>query len=197
LRLRRTGREGNGSWLETTTVTPIATAKAASRRSFLGRIASLLSAIAGGVVSAPALGALFFPVRQKTVEEEEGYLDVGSFDDLQVDQPSKCVVRATRWDAWSRITGVELGSIWLTRSGDGGVTALSAVCPHLGCSVDFLPENRIYSCPCHGSIFDFSGKTKTGPSPRPMDVLDSKVDGKRVLVKYRRYEMGTPEKREG
>ena len=152
--------------------------------------------MATAIVAAPALAALLFPARGKIVVEDDGFLDVASIDDLPADTPSKYVVTATRWDAWSRIAGVELGSVWLTRGADGRVTALSTVCPHLGCAVDFLPENRTFSCPCHASVFDYSGKTTSGPSPRSLDGLEAKVEGKRILVKYRRFLIGAREKRE-
>src|SRR3974390_3248051 len=44
---------------------------------------------------------------------------------------------------------------------------LSAVCTHLGCTVD--RANHGYHCPCHGSVFDDQGVVKSGPAPRPLE----------------------------
>jgi cytochrome b6-f complex iron-sulfur subunit len=44
------------------------------------------------------------------------------------------------------------------------VYAISAICPHLGCIVQQLPENR-FECPCHGSRFNASGEVFAGPAP--------------------------------
>ncbi len=48
-----------------------------------------------------------------------------------------------------------------------GFSALSAVCPHLGCIVS--RSEKGYVCPCHGSYFDATGKALSGPSPRALD----------------------------
>lgn len=47
-----------------------------------------------------------------------------------------------------------------------GYEALSAVCPHLGCSVAAADEG--YHCPCHGSQFDFNGEKQQGPANQPL-----------------------------
>ena len=88
-----------------------------------------------------------------------------------------------------------LGAVWLVRHGDA-VTAFSATCPHLGCSVDAAQEG--FACPCHGSAFALDGRVRRGPAPRGLDPLEVKVtDGDRdVLVRFRRFAIGTPERRE-
>ena len=49
-------------------------------------------------------------------------------------------------------------------STEEGIAAIMLVCTHLGCIVDESPEG--FSCPCHGSKFDFNGKVTGGPAPR-------------------------------
>jgi len=44
--------------------------------------------------------------------------------------------------------------------------ALSAVCTHLGCTVDKTAEG--FRCPCHGSVFGPDGGNRAGPAPRPL-----------------------------
>jgi glycine/D-amino acid oxidase-like deaminating enzyme/nitrite reductase/ring-hydroxylating ferredoxin subunit len=50
------------------------------------------------------------------------------------------------------------------RDTDGSVTALSAVCPHLGCIVSWNRVEATWDCPCHGSRFDVKGRVLTGPA---------------------------------
>ncbi len=51
---------------------------------------------------------------------------------------------------------------------DGGrYHALSLVCTHLGCTVEVTPKTVI--CPCHGSVFDRSGRVVRGPADRPLE----------------------------
>lgn len=44
--------------------------------------------------------------------------------------------------------------------------AVSAVCTHLGCTVNNTTDG--FHCPCHGSVFDASGTVVHGPAPRPL-----------------------------
>jgi cytochrome b6-f complex iron-sulfur subunit len=50
-----------------------------------------------------------------------------------------------------------------------GFSALSLVCPHLGCTVDPQPDG--FACPCHGSRFDLGGKLVRGPAGQALTVL--------------------------
>lgn len=63
----------------------------------------------------------------------------------------------------------------------GGLYAVSAVCPHLGCVV--TAEREGYFCPCHGSRFDSQGKVMTGPAPGPLKHLELFIspDGQLVV----------------
>jgi len=65
--------------------------------------------------------------------------------------------------------------------GETGFTALSLVCPHLGCTVDPVPDG--FACPCHGSRFDANGAVRVGPASEPMRALkvEESPDGKLVL----------------
>jgi len=46
---------------------------------------------------------------------------------------------------------------------DGGnVRALSSVCTHMGCTLQYRDEWRDLRCPCHGASFDLEGKLANG-----------------------------------
>lgn len=46
---------------------------------------------------------------------------------------------------------------------DGGeVRALSSVCSHMGCTLQFRPEWQDLRCPCHGASFDLGGRLANG-----------------------------------
>ena len=56
-----------------------------------------------------------------------------------------------------------------------GYEALSAICPHLGCSV--TAANEEFNCPCHGSRFDLDGTYKQGPANNHLRKLSVAVGG--------------------
>jgi cytochrome b6-f complex iron-sulfur subunit len=45
---------------------------------------------------------------------------------------------------------------------------VSAVCTHLGCSVQWVAERNRFECPCHGSLFDARGRVTVGPAQTPL-----------------------------
>jgi cytochrome b6-f complex iron-sulfur subunit len=63
------------------------------------------------------------------------------------------------------ITFLEDERAFLVRKGNT-FRCLSAVCTHLGCTVNRADQG--YHCPCHGSLFDNEGKVQSGPAPRPL-----------------------------
>jgi cytochrome b6-f complex iron-sulfur subunit len=66
---------------------------------------------------------------------------------------------------------------------DGSWVALSAVCTHLGCTVQYQPaQSRIY-CGCHGGTYDpKTGANVSGPPPKPLTLFKTSVTEKGVLV---------------
>lgn len=48
----------------------------------------------------------------------------------------------------------------------GKVRVQTAVCTHLGCTVNMVDTG--YKCPCHGSTYDRHGLNTGGPAPLPL-----------------------------
>jgi glycine/D-amino acid oxidase-like deaminating enzyme/nitrite reductase/ring-hydroxylating ferredoxin subunit len=61
------------------------------------------------------------------------------------------------------------------RDESGFVHAVSPICTHRGCQVQFNNAERTWDCPCHGSRFDVDGKVIHGPAVRDLTPLDSKA----------------------
>lgn len=49
---------------------------------------------------------------------------------------------------------------------EGKVRVQTAVCTHLGCTVNMVETG--YACPCHGSTYDRHGRNTGGPAPLPL-----------------------------
>src|SRR5688572_26934008 len=55
------------------------------------------------------------------------------------------------------------------RDDSGALHRASAVCPHLGCIVQWNSLERSWDCPCHGSRFGVDGSVLNGPAARGLD----------------------------
>lgn len=64
------------------------------------------------------------------------------------------------------VTFLEDERVFIVRRGNT-YRCLSAVCTHLGCTVNRTSKG--YHCPCHGSVFNNQGKVLGGPAPRPLE----------------------------
>ena len=51
----------------------------------------------------------------------------------------------------------------------GALTALSAVCTHLGCLVSWNTAEKSWDCPCHGSRYDTGGRVIQGPAVNDLE----------------------------
>lgn len=50
------------------------------------------------------------------------------------------------------------------RDPDGHLHIVRLRCPHLGCSLEWNPEEKTWDCPCHGSRFDHTGLCISNPA---------------------------------
>lgn len=66
---------------------------------------------------------------------------------------------------------------------DGEWIALTAVCTHLGCTVQYEPgPNRIH-CACHGGVYNpYTGANVSGPPPKPLRLFKVVVSPAGVQV---------------
>lgn len=136
-----------------------------TRRSFLDSFATALAAVAAG--SALGVAGMFaYPPTQRGEDVDE--LEVATLDEL-----GKTGFKTFRF-------GTEPGIVVL--AGDK-LHALSLVCTHLGCLVEWSPLRRQLVCPCHRAAFDLGGNVLEGPPPRPLRAFEASMQGDRVLVR--------------
>jgi menaquinol-cytochrome c reductase iron-sulfur subunit len=150
-----------------------------------GGLASLVPAAAGVWAFLDPLGrrsaaARFIPVAELGAIPADGV-------------PRRFPVITDRTDAWTGYAAEPIGAVWLRREpGSEAVQALTAKCPHAGCSVEMGPGGRCFRCPCHNSEFTFDGAiVAPSPSPRAMDSLECEIDKEgRVAVKWQDFLAG-------
>ena len=72
--------------------------------------------------------------------------------------------------------------IVVVRMSDTTYVALSAVCTHAGCEVDFDAASDRLTCPCHGSVFTLSGDVVNGPANRPLTTYAVALSGTTLSI---------------
>jgi cytochrome b6-f complex iron-sulfur subunit len=72
-------------------------------------------------------------------------------------------------------------AVILNRPGKG-LVAISRVCTHLGCLVQYDKENKRLLCPCHAGIYDLEGNIVSGPPPKPLPKLPFRVEGETIVI---------------
>lgn len=137
-------------------------------------------ALAGGTgLSGLATVRFMFP---NASEEPDPRISVGPVD-LYIRMPAGTVDERRKRDG-----------VWLVRLSDR-LVAMSTACTHLGCILDWLPGERKFKCPCHGSGFTLEGINSEGPAPRPMDRFGIGVEDGLVVIDRSRRFLGAREER--
>lgn len=126
-----------------------------------------------GAVLAGLLGT--FALRPAAAESRVRWIRAGTTDDLKPGVPAPRVLSFSRVDGWYRERARE--TVFVVWDGDRQVHALSATCTHLGCQVHWEADKKRFRCPCHGGVYDASGRVLEGPPPRPLDTLDARIEG--------------------
>jgi menaquinol-cytochrome c reductase iron-sulfur subunit len=181
----------------TTRATSERPAAADPRRGFLAKV---LAIACGGIATltplAAGLWAFFHPLGRRSAMAR--FVPVANLSAIPADGvPRRFPVVTDRMDAWTGYAAEPVGAVWLRReAGSDVVQALSATCPHAGCSVEMAAGGTCFRCPCHNSEFTFGGGiVHPSPSPRPMDPLDCRVeDGGAVAVKWQMFLTGIADK---
>ncbi len=159
----------------------------AERRSFLGVVIGLITS---GIAATLGLAIGRFTIEPAlTVSNSEQWVDAGLLADIPEGKAVKRVVMIAQEVGWGRFT--EPGSVWVIRDGEA-TTVFSAVCPHLGCSINASADGFI--CPCHQSSWDGAGAKTGGPTPRGMDALEHRIENGALLVRYQSFKQGVAEK---
>src|SRR5262245_26000141 len=147
------------------------------RRSFLVRaIATIQAAMAATV--AFILGAT--TLAPSFSRRDETWLRAAELESLPDNQPVPVTLRVTRSDGYSQV--VDRTVVYLVRTGEQEVRALTSTCTHLGCRTSYDRKSKRILCPCHGGMFDIQGNVLGGPPPAPLPALATKVEAGNVLV---------------
>ncbi|GBF72790.1 (2Fe-2S) ferredoxin [Paenibacillus sp. 598K] len=136
--------------------------KEMSRRQFL-------SYTLGGATAFMGVGAVLpmirFAVDPLLMPKAEGTFVKVVEESSITDEPQEFRFEINQVDGWYESTP-EL-TAWISKGSDGQIFALSPICKHLGCTINWNSQNdNQYFCPCHEAKYDQDGKNlKVAPSP--------------------------------
>lgn len=82
-----------------------------------------------------------------------------------------------------RIVAIGGKPVLLLKNAAGELSALSATCTHLDCTVQYRADRSDIWCACHNGVYDLKGRNLSGPPPRPLTALEVNVRGEKIVVK--------------
>jgi menaquinol-cytochrome c reductase iron-sulfur subunit len=159
------------------------------RRSFLVVLLGVGTAAVGALLAVPLIIYATDPLFRKT--SGTSWSDAGpasQFDSIT--QPADPVLSIETTDGWRIVASQK--PVYVLPAGVGEHRVLSPVCPHLGCEVEWRDGQKRFYCPCHGSVFAEDGSLISGPAPRGMDYLNSKVQDGKLMVEYQYFRLLVP-----
>ncbi len=160
-----------------------------SRRSFFGALLCVGSAGMGAILAVPVLRYVLYPLYAKAAGTE--WSDVGTTSEFAASKgPTLKTITFKQRDGWREIVSTQ--SVYVSHAEDDQLIVLSAICPHLGCSVGWHAQQDKFICPCHGGEFKADGLHILGPPPRAMDRLPTQVKSGTLQVHFEYFRSNVP-----
>ncbi len=151
---------------------PVDPSVSPERRRTLVLLVNSVVAVIGGALSG-LLGV--FALKPAAAPAKDRWIRAGALSDLEPHVPAATRARRpTRRRLVPRTrAGDRLPRMGRRQAGPRDVGDLhpSRMSGPLG-----SPRARSFRCPCHGGVYDVTGKVVEGPPPRPLDVLDARID---------------------
>lgn len=145
-----------------------------SRRQFLSYTLTGVGGFMAAGMLAPMVRFAIDPVLKPASEGD--LVAVMPVDEI-TNEPTRVDFKVRQVDAWYE-SDVQL-SAWVYRNEQGEIVALSPVCKHLGCTVNWDVEGHEnqFFCPCHDGLYEKDGTNVPGTPPlAPLDEYDQKVE---------------------
>jgi len=156
-----------------------------TRRTFFSWVIGIA---AGAIGMGLAIPLAIFAISPAMKRRTALWAEVGPTGNLQTGEPEELQFASTVKDGWRTNTANK--AIWAVQQPAGDIIVFSPICPHLGCGFRWEGGDHRFHCPCHGSVYDVTGKVLAGPAPRSLDVLPSKVEQGKLFVIYKEFKSG-------
>ena len=117
------------------------------------------------------------------------WTDAGALADIPDGKLTKRNIVVAQEAGWGKFIADR--AVWVVKKGEE-VKVFTAVCPHLGCTVQ--ASATAFLCACHNSQWNEAGQMLAGPSPRSLDLLEHRVEDGKLKVRYQNFKQGIPAK---
>lgn len=149
-----------------------------NRRDFIKATTAFVSGLIGITIGLPTIAYLLSPSLRKV--DDDSMIDLGVLENYPIGVPTRFEFTRTKVNGWER-TATNYG-LYVVRKSDAEVRVFSDICTHLGCRVNWHPDQEHYISPCHNGHFDILGKNVSGPPPRPLDEFITKVENGNLFI---------------
>jgi menaquinol-cytochrome c reductase iron-sulfur subunit len=140
--------------------------------------------VVGAVLSVPVIRFALNPLF--TASTKTFWSNIGKVEEFaSLTAPVKKLITVEQVDGWRKIVSEK--AVYVLPMKDGVLSVLSPICTHLGCSVPWNEAKQEFICPCHDAVFAEDGAKVSGPAPRSMDSLESKVENGVLQVRYQYF----------
>lgn len=134
-----------------------------------------LGTLMSAAMGIPVVGYLLAPVFKKSASR---WVEVGPVANFSTD-PKSTKISYTIEDSFRPVN--KSMRLWVMTEAEKPVV-YSTYCTHLGCTVSWKPNDNHFFCPCHDGVFAKDGAVISGPPPRPLDRLNSKIENGKIMV---------------
>jgi len=136
-----------------------------SRRSILNKVIIGFFSLSALIIGIPLIRFLFPP--SQIIEKRGRKMPVGRLKDIP-EGSSKTVLF--------------YGSPVMLINYGGGIKAVSAICPHMGCFLVWDERSGQIKCPCHFATFNVNGNVISGPSPEPLKTYRVEISDNKIFM---------------
>ena len=82
----------------------------------------------------------------------------------QIFSPGRAAVEQLPRGHGGIVTDSDGNKVGVYKDSSGKIYAVHPRCPHLGCQLEWNPDEKSWDCPCHGSRFDYHGNLIDNPA---------------------------------
>jgi cytochrome b6-f complex iron-sulfur subunit len=121
--------------------------------------------------------ALAYPIYRYLASPQEMAMEATAVTEVMLKDAQKLAAGSVLMFKFGTAPGL------LIHHEDGRWIAMTAVCTHLGCTVQYEPQADRIHCACHGGVYNpYTGANVSGPPPKPLKLFKVAVNEAGVLV---------------